>query len=94
MSLLGIIKNLNDSINIKDKELSSKLIQERKFTNLYELIDSNIYKLNKKKKKDRTEEESNNLDKLRELRMYLTSYLDQLDEGDVYINTIRNEEYL
>lgn len=65
------------NFNDKDCKLARQFIKDRKFDSLYELLNSNIYKLVKKKDKEPIDDLK--LDTLRDYRIIVTEYLSQLD---------------
>lgn len=80
MTAVETMKQMSESLNDKDKRLALKFIEERKFDNLYDLVNSTIYKLVKKKELEEFEE--HRLDNLREYRTIIVEYLNQLDYND------------
>ena len=70
------------NFNDKDCKLARQFIKDRKFESLYELLNSNIYKLVKKKDKEPIDDLA--LDTLRDYRVIVTEYLSQLDYIDDY----------
>lgn len=80
MTAVETMKQMSESLNDKDKRLALKFIDERKFDSLYDLINSTIYKLVKKKELEESEE--HRLDDLREYRTIIVEYLNQLDYND------------
>lgn len=80
MTAVEMMKQMSESLNNKDKRLALKFIDERKFDSLYDLINSTIYKLVKKKELEESEE--HRLDDLREYRTIIVEYLNQLDYND------------
>ena len=80
MTAVETMKQMSESLNDKDKRLALKFIDERKFDNLYDLVNSTIYKLVKKKELEESEE--HRLDNLREYRTIVVEYLNQLDYND------------
>lgn len=80
MTAVEMMKQMSESLNDKDKRLALKFIDERKFDSLYDLINSTIYKLVKKKELEESEE--HRLDDLREYRTIIVEYLNQLDYND------------
>lgn len=77
MTAVETMKQMSESLNDKDKRLALKFIDERKFDGLYDLVNSTIYKLVKKKELEESEE--HRLDYLREYRTIIVEYLNQLD---------------
>lgn len=80
MTAVETMKQMSESLNDKDKRLALKFIEERKFDNLYDLVNSTIYKLVKKKELEELEE--HRLDSLRKYRTIIVEYLNQLDYND------------
>lgn len=80
MTAVETMKQMSESLNDKDKRLALKFIDERKFDSLYDLVNSTIYKLVKKKELEESEE--HRLDSLREYRTIVVEYLNQLDYND------------
>lgn len=80
MTVVEMMKQMSESLNNKDKRLALKFIDERKFDNLYDLVNSTIYKLVKKEELEESEE--HRLDNLREYRTIIVEYLNQLDYND------------
>jgi hypothetical protein len=80
MTVVETMKQMSESLNDKDKRLALKFIDERKFDSLYDLVNSTIYKLNKKQELEEIEE--HRLDDLREYRTIIVEYLNQLDYND------------
>lgn len=80
MTAIETMKQKSESLNDKDKRLALKFINERKFDNLYDLVNSAIYKLVKRKELEESEEHK--LDDLREYRTIIVEYLNQLDYND------------
>lgn len=80
MTAVETMKQMSESLNDKDKRLALKFIDERKFDNLYDLVNSTIYKLVKKNELEELEE--HRLDSLREYRTIIVEYLNQLDYND------------
>lgn len=80
MTIVEQMKQMSESLSIKDKALALKFIDERKFDSLYDLVNSTIYKLVKKKELEESEE--HRLDDLREYRTIIVEYLNQLDYND------------
>jgi hypothetical protein len=80
MTAVETMKQMSESLNDKDKRLALKFIEERKFDSLYDLVNSTIYKLVKKKELEESEE--HRLDSLREYRTIIVEYLNQLDYND------------
>lgn len=87
MTAVNKMKQMAESLKNKDKNLALKFIEERKFDNLYDLINSTIYKLSKTKELEI--EESYRLDSLREYRTIVVEYLNQLD-----YNEFANSDYI
>lgn len=80
MTAIETMKQKSESLNDKDKRLALKFINERKFDSLYDLVNSAIYKLVKRKELEESEEHK--LDDLREYRTIIVEYLNQLDYND------------
>ena len=80
MTVIETMKQMSKSLNNKDKILALKFIETRQFESLHELVNSNIYKLNKIK--ERTDDEELILDELREYRTIVVEYLSQLGYDD------------
>ena len=80
MTAVETMKQMSKSLNNKDKILALKFIETRQFESLHDLVNSNIYKLNKIK--ERTDEEELFLDELREYRTIIVEYLTQLGYDD------------
>lgn len=80
MTIIEQMKQMSESLSNKDKRLALKFIEDRKFDSLYDLVNSTIYKLVKKKELDESEEHK--LDNLREYRTIIVEYLNQLDYND------------
>lgn len=80
MTVVEQMKQMSESLSIKDKRLALKFIEDRKFDSLYDLVNSTIYKLVKKKELEESEE--HRLDDLREYRTIIVEYLNQLDYND------------
>lgn len=80
MTAIETMKQMSKSLNYKDKTLALKFIETRQFESLHDLVNSNIYKLNKLK--ERTDEEELTLDELREYRTIIVEYLTQLGYDD------------
>lgn len=80
MTVVEQMKQMSESLSIKDKRLALKFIEDRKFDSLYDLVNSTIYKLVKKNELEESEE--HRLDSLREYRTIIVEYLNQLDYND------------
>ena len=80
MTAIETMIQMSKSLNNKDKILALKFIETRQFESLHELVNSNIYKLNKIK--ERTDKEELILDELREYRTIVVEYLSQLGYDD------------
>lgn len=80
MTIIEQMKQMSESLSNKDKRLALKFIEDRKFDSLYDLVNSTIYKLVKKKELEESEE--HRLDSLREYRTIIVEYLNQLDYND------------
>ena len=90
MTIVETMKQMSESLNDKDKRLALKFIDERKFDGLYDLVNSTIYKLVKKKELE--ESEKHRLDYLREYRTIIVEYLSQLDY-DEFSNSDYIDDY-
>ena len=74
------IQKLLPHLPQKDVKLASKLLKERKFESLLEIIDSDIYLVKKNQLKEVPKEEylNINLEKLLQLRSELSEYMSYL----------------
>lgn len=74
------IRTLLPNLPQKDAKIADKLLSERKFENLLEIVDSDIYLIRKDQLKETPKEEYKNisLEKLLQLRSELSEYMSYL----------------
>lgn len=88
MTLIEEIESFITILPVKDQNIAKCFLKNRKFEELKEIIDSDIYKAEKEKKQiDETSKEyvvlESNLDAMTQMKNLVDDYINQINFGDV-----------
>ena len=88
MTLIEEIESFITILPVKDQNIAKCFLKNRKFEELKEIIDSDIYKAEKEKKQiDETSKEyvvlESNLDAMTQMKNLVDDYINQINFGDI-----------
>lgn len=85
------MKDLVDSLPIRDRGFANKFITERRFQDLYDIIKSDIVKFERLSEEERLNRTDVNIDRMNDFLAEVISYLDIIGWDDEIIDDYEEE---